>query len=50
MASFVVVGEDVKEVELEKETETVNVTPVSPATLATNVLSDFSKNLPTVKS
>jgi hypothetical protein len=50
MASFVVVGEDVKEVELEKETETANVTPVSPATLATNVLLDFFKTLPTVKS
>ena len=50
MVSFAVVGEDVKEVELEKETETANVTSVSQATLATNVLSDFSKNLPTVKS
>ena len=50
MASFVVVGEDVKEVELEKETETANVTSVSPATLATIVQSDFSKNLPAVKS
>ena len=43
IVNFVVVVEDVKEVEPEKEMETVNVTRVFPVKPVINVLKVFSK-------